>query len=239
MPIKRLYRMQRARLTATPLSLRFQDSWRTKILRWVLLATLLFSMLAAGYWLGQQQIIAAQMQAQDQQQSQSQYAQAQIASLSAQAALMSQQVTILRAERDTLVREQNQLQQELAAVRETLSFFESLLQSNDRSRLANFVACDLQAIEPGRYRYRLLLVQGMNRTEELRGRLQVSLQYVDGGKKGRISQGQDPVIPVKATHYARLEGELSPPASASNLLMDVQFLDEEGHQVQASCQKKV
>lgn len=199
----------------------------------------MLAMLAAGYWLGQRQLLTLQAQVQSEHHSSTQKTQAQIASLAAQSALLAQQVTILSSERDALVRQQNQAQQDLSAMRETVSFFESLLQSNDRARIANFVACDLQAIEPGKYRYRLLLVQGTNRTDELLGRLQVNLQYLDAGKKGRISQGLDPLIPVKAKHYAKLEGELAPPAGASNLLMDVQFFGEEGNQVQASCQKKI
>lgn len=239
MPIKRLYRAHRARLTAAPLALRPQDTWRRKLLRWVLLAGLLFATLTAGYWQGQRQLMASQALVQSEQHSATQKSNAQIASLSAELALLSQQVTILKSERDTLVRQQNQAQQDVSAMRETVSFFESLLQSNDRSRIANFVACDLQALEPGKYRYRLLLVQGMNRTDELLGRLQVNLQFVDSGKKGRISLGTDPQIPVKAKHYAKLEGELAPPAGANNLIMDVQFFGEQGNQVQASCQKKI
>lgn len=239
MPIQRLYRAHRARLTATPLALRPQDTRARRLFKGVLLTGLFASMLAAGYWLGHRQLLAQQALEQSQQQNSSQKMQAQLASLTAEAALLSQQVTILKSERDTLVREQQQSQQDVAALRETLTFFESLLQSNDRSRIANFVACDLQAIEPGKYRYRLLLVQGMNRTDELLGRLQVNLQYLENGKKGRISQGLESPIAVKAKHYARLEGELAPPAGATNLVMDVQFFGEQGNQVQASCQKKI
>ncbi|QLG86970.1 hypothetical protein HQ393_01215 [Chitinibacter bivalviorum] len=239
MPIKRLYRAHRARLTATPMALRPQDTWRIKILRGVLLCSLLLLTFGGGYWLAQQQLRSEQASANSQQQNVTQKNETQIASLSAEVALLSQKVTIMTAERNTLVQQQTQAQQDVAALRETLSFFESLLQSNDRSRIASFVACDLQTIEPGKYRYRLLLVQGMNRTDELLGRLQVNLQYSEGGKKGRISQGLDPQIPVKAKHYAKLEGELSPPAGASNLVLDVQFFGEQGNQVQASCQKKI
>ncbi|WP_410498963.1 DUF6776 family protein [Chitinibacter sp. S2-10] len=239
MPIKRLYRAHRARLTAAPLALRPEDSWRRKLLRWVLLSGLLLVMLLAGYRAGVSQVLQHQTQIQREQQGDVRKAQAQIASLTAGAALLSQQLTILKSERDALVLEQNQSRQDLAAMRETLSFFESLLQSNDRSRIASFVACDLQLIEAGKYRYRLLLVQGTNRTEELQGRLLVNLQYNEGGKKARLSQGVDPVIPVKLQHYARLQGELFVPDAVNQLQMEVQFLSEQGNQVLASCQKKI
>ncbi|WP_028449190.1 DUF6776 family protein [Chitinibacter tainanensis] len=239
MPLKRLYRLQRARLTAAPLSLRPQASWRMRCVRGVLLASLGTALCVGGYLYGQQQL-QQQMAAQSSsQQARGQQAQQQIASLLNEKALQAQQLTIVLAERDALLAAQKQQQQELSATRETLSFFESLLQSNDRSRLASFVACELQPLEAGKYRYRLLLVQGMNRTDELLGRLQVSLQYQHEGKKGRISQGQSSPIKVQARHYAKLEGELEPPEGASNLLLDVQFFGEQGNQVQASCQKKI
>lgn len=239
MPIKRLYRAHRARLTAAPLTLRPQETWRGKLLRWVLLCCLMLAILMAGYWLGYRQFLSEQAQTQSQHQTATHKAQAQIASLTASAALLTQQVTILTSERDALAQAQKQAQQDVAAMRETLSFFESLLQSNDRSRIASFVACDLQPLEPGKFRYRLLLVQGTNRTDELLGRLQVNLQFQADGKKARISQGQAPIIKVQARHYAKLEGELTPPAGASNLAMDVQFFGEQGNQVLASCQKKI
>ena len=110
------------------------------------------------------------------------------------------------------------------------------MQSNDRIRSAQFVACELQLEAPDRARYRLLLAQGTDKTTELSGRLLLSLQYKDGGKMQRLQQ--DAVHKVK--HYQRLEGELALPASATGpMQLDVRFVETDGAKVLASCQKKI
>ncbi|MGL4997074.1 MAG: DUF6776 family protein, partial [Deefgea sp.] len=166
--------------------------------------------------------------------------QSRLAALEQEKALIAQQLTVIGAERDALKRDLSTLQQDAAVTRETLSFFESLLQSNDRSRLARFVACDLQALAPDRIGYRLLLVQGTDKTTELSGRLQLSLQFVVNGKKQTMMVGDDqsPVLAVK--HYHRAEGEFKLPDFATGpMLMDVRFVEAESKKILASCQKKI
>ncbi|MGL4995419.1 MAG: hypothetical protein ACRC6G_04530, partial [Deefgea sp.] len=169
MPIKRFYRLQRARLTGMPMALKPQLGFKAKLLRYAIFVGVLLAVAYAGMHYGQyqQELILAKNAKVNQSQMQS--GQSRLAALEQEKALIAQQLTVIGAERDALKRDLSTLQQDAAVTRETLSFFESLLQSNDRSRLASFVACDLQALAPDRIGYRLLLVQGTDKTTELSG----------------------------------------------------------------------
>lgn len=240
MPIKRLYRLQRARLTATPLALRPQLGFKARLLRYVILLGVLLLVAYFGMRYGQYQqemLLAKNAQAK---QSQIQSSQQRLAALEQEKALLTQQLTVIGAERDALKRDLSTLQQDAAVTRETLSFFESLLQSNDRSRLASFVACDLQTREAGRLGYRLLLVQGTDKTTELSGRLLLSLQFVVDGKKQTMTLGDEQSAVLAVKHYHRAEGEFKLPENAAGpMLMDVRFVEAESKKILASCQKKI
>ena len=240
MPIKRLYRSQRASLTARPLALRPALGVKGKLVRVALILGVLLATAYAGMYYGQYLKEIQGVQSKAQQQNQLQSVSQKLAGLEQEKTMLAQQLTITSAERDALKRDLIDLQQESTSTREALSFFESLLQSNDRSRAAQFVACDVQADTPERWRYRLLLVQGTDKTTELAGRLMLNLQYTDAGKKQRLVQGseRDPVTKVK--HYQRLEGELALPATASGpMLLEVRFVDADSGKVLATCQKKI
>ena len=239
MPIKRLYRLQRARLTATPLALRPQLGLKATLFRYVLLVGVLLSVAYAGMRYGQyqQEIVLAQRSQQSQ--SQMQTSQQQIDALQKEKTLLSQQLTVVGAERDALKHDLTTLQQDTAATRETLSFFESLLQSNDRSRSANFVACDLQSLAPDRVAYRLLLVQGTDKTTELSGRMLLSLQFMVAGKKQSLALGNDAAA-ISVKHYHRAAGEFKLPENATGpMWLEARFVEPQGSKVIASCQKKI
>lgn len=240
MPIKRLYRLQRARLTATPLALRPQLGFKARLLRYVLLLGVLLLAAYSGMRYGQYQQELLLVKNAQAKQSQIQSNQQRLTTLEQEKALLTQQLTVIGAERDALKRDLSALQQDAAVTRETLSFFESLLQSNDRSRLASFVACDVQSLAPERVGYRLLLVQGTDKTTELAGRLQLSLQFVVNGKKQTMTVGdeQSPVLAVK--HYHRAEGEFKLPENAVGpMSIDVRFVEADSKKILASCQKKI
>ncbi len=240
MPIKRLYRLQRARLTATPLALRPQLGLKAKLFRGLLLVGVLLLAAYAGMRYGE--YLQGLVLAKNSQQSQSrmQTSQQRIDALQKEKTLLSQQLTVVGAERDALKRDLSTVQQDAAVIRETLSFFESLLQSNDRSRSASFVACDMQTLAPDLIGYRLLLVQGTDKTTELSGRLVVSLQYMLGGKKQSTTQGNEQMPAVAVKHYHRAAGEFKLPENAVGpMLMNVQFIEAESKKILASCQKKI
>jgi hypothetical protein len=235
MPLKRFYRLQRARLTAAPLSLQPVIGWRSRLLRIVLLLCMAVSLLAIGAYLGYQYAFDrnAVSTAEKMQRLASQSEQ--LGSGQAKLQLLEQQIKIGQGERDGLVRALSAAQSELAAKQETLSFFESLLQSNDRSRAVSFSACELQSIGGGRWRYRLLLVQGMDRSTEFAGRLQASVQYQEHGKRQNMQI--EPLV-VKFSHYLRQEGELTLPLGVQPQLFEARIFTENNKQAVASCQKK-
>ncbi|WP_297573573.1 DUF6776 family protein [uncultured Deefgea sp.] len=226
-------------MTATPLSLRPQLSLKAKFFRIALLMGVLLGALYAGMQLGEYRKEKWESSHFARQKNQVQSLQQQVDAVQKSQALVSQQLTVVGAERDALKRELTALQQDFAITRETLSFFESLLQSNDRNRSASFVACELQTSSVDRLRYRLLLVQGTDKTTELAGRLLVSVQYQLGGKKQQLT-AKTQGAPIAVAHYHRAEGEFELPAGAAGpLVMEARFVEPQGSKVLASCQKKI
>ena len=226
-------------MTATPLSLRPQLTLKAKFFRIALLMGVLLGALYAGMQLGEYRKEKWESSHFARQKNQVQSLQQQVDAVQKSQALVSQQLTVVGAERDALKRELTALQQDFAITRETLSFFESLLQSNDRNRSASFVACELQTSSVDRLRYRLLLVQGTDKTTELAGRLFVSLQYQLAGKKQQLTANTQGAS-IAVAHYHRAEGEFELPVGVTGpLVMEVRFVEPEGSKVLASCQKKI
>ncbi|AZN37630.1 DUF6776 family protein [Iodobacter ciconiae] len=233
MPIKRFSRLQRARLMTARLSLQPVIGWRGRLLRLVVLLCLAASFLALGAYIGYQHALSSYEVSAAMQRLASQTKQ--LGEGRARLQLLEQQIKVGQGERDGLVRALSAAQSELAIKQETLSFFESLLQSNDRNRAVSFSACELQSIGGGRWRYRLLLVQGMDRSTEFVGRLQASVQYQEHGKRQNV---QIEPLPVKFSHYLRQEGELTLPPGVQPQLFEARIFTDSNKQAVASCQKK-
>ncbi|MBM5573839.1 DUF6776 family protein [Deefgea sp. CFH1-16] len=225
-------------MTATPLSLRPQLSLKAKFFRITVFMGVLLAALYTGMQLGEYRKEKLRSSSSLLQQNQMQGLQQRIDFLQKEQALLSQQLTVVGAERDALKRELTALQQDFAITRETLSFFESLLQSNDRNRSASFVACELQTSTVDRLRYRLLLVQGTDKTTELAGRLFVSVQYQLDGKKQQLTANTQGAS-IAVAHYHRAEGEFELPVGATGpFVMEARLVEPQGSKVLASCQKK-
>ncbi|MEJ2794811.1 DUF6776 family protein [Iodobacter sp. LRB] len=235
MPIKRFYRLQRARLMAAPLSLQPVIGWRGRLLRIAALFCMAMSFLGLGAYVGYQYALNrnAVYLAEKMQRLASQTEQ--LGAGQAKLQLLEQQIKVGQGERDGLVQALSTAQSELAAKQEALSFFESLLQSNDRNRAVSFSACELQSVGGGHWRYRLLLVQGTDRSTEFAGRLQASVQYQEHGKRQNM---QIEPLQVKFSHYLRQEGELTLPAGALPQLFEARIFTDNNKQAVASCQKK-
>ena len=124
MPIKRFYRAQRARLTATPLALRPALGVKGRALRVLLLLGVLLASAYAGMLYEQYLNDRRVSQVKAQQQNQLQGTQQALTGLQQEKTLLAQQLTISNAERDALKRDLAQLQQETSNIRETLAFFE-------------------------------------------------------------------------------------------------------------------
>ncbi len=238
MPIKRFYRLQRARLAAAPIMLQPAPGRRLRALRVLLLLLMAAVLVLAGGWLGWHESTLVHR--------------ADSSGLFARVALLDkmlasevaarrwteQQFTVERATREALVKELALAQGEAASRQEALIFLESLLTSQDRSRAVRLVACELQLLDARRYRYRALLAQGASSDAEFNGRLSVGVDYLRRGQRGSVVLGDEKPLLVRIRHYERVEGELTLPAEAVAQALDVRILSSDGRQVIAQCHKK-
>lgn len=238
-PLKRLYRLQRKRLAAAPLILRPQLGWRYRVARAFLFIVLAGALLAAGVYVGwleakkyERAKIAKEMA----------YAKESTSLLEQERAArrsVEQELTMERATREALSIDLAKAQAELASRQKALTFLDSLLTANDRSREVRFVGCELRAIEKNRYRYSALLAQGLNRAAAFEGRLLVNVGYSHSGQQGRVSLGKDKNIPLSFMHYERAEGEFVIPTDASPTSLEIRVLSSDGRRVITQCQKKL
>lgn len=235
MPIKRFYRLQRARLMSAPLSLQPVIGWRGRLLRIILLLCMSMALLGLGAYAGYQYAFK-RSEAREAEKTQHLASQTgQLSAAQSRLQLLEQQIKVGQGEREGLLQALTTAQNELSARQETLAFFESLLQSNDRNRAVSFSACELQPVAGGRWRYRLLLVQGMDRSTEFAGRLQASVQYQERNKRQNL---QIAPLPVKFSHYLRQEGEFTLPAGVAPQFFEAQIFTDASKQAIASCRQK-
>lgn len=239
MPIKRFYRLQRARLSAAPIMLRPTPSKRVRILRFLLLLLLLSAATALGGWFGWSESERRLKETFMGQFERVVELESALASEVAMRQLIQQQLVIEKTTRSMLERELGLAQAEAASRQESLTFLDSLLTSNDRTRAIRLVACELQGLDARRYRYRALLAQGANRDEEYRGRLIASVDFMQKGRRGRVASGEDKPLVVKVKHYERVEGEVILPADAYPQALDVRIVSMDGRMLAAQCHKKL
>lgn len=238
MLIKHFYRLQRARLAAAPLTLRPVLGWKSKVLGVVSLLVLALLLLVVGGWLGWREADDAHRLGLSGQAERIVQLDKALASEVAARRMAEQQLAVERATRETLARDLASTQSEAAARQEALVFLDSLLTANDRTRAVRFVACELQAMDNHKFRYRALLAQGINSAADFNGRLLVTVDYQQRGQRARHVLGQDKPLEVRVRHYERMEGELSLPAEAAPQALDIRVLSPDGRQVVAQCQKK-
>ena len=128
-------------------------------------------------------------------------------------------VLIERSAKERLVRQVAQLEQENASLKEDLAFFESIVPGTDASdeglRISRLrVEPDF---EPGKYRYRLLVVVEPGRqAKEFRGMLQFSLKVQQGGKDAMMTlpsegEGSAGRFRLEIKRFLRTEGVFTVP----------------------------
>ncbi|KAF0812741.1 hypothetical protein IGB42_02581 [Andreprevotia sp. IGB-42] len=236
MPLKRLYRIQRARLTSQPLNLRPSLGWRAQMLRWLAGICVLVACTAAGLWFGYGRGVAAAGERLQMETRGLGAMQEKLDHALAQEESLRQQLTVAESARQALASAVATAEGEAAQARQSLSFFDTLLTTNDRNRPVSFAACDLVAADtPNRWRWRLLAVQGVDRAAEFSGQLALIVSYSDAGKPGRVEVKPQP---VRFRHYGRLEGEVEFPASAKPVALDARLLMDGQPQPVAECNKK-
>ncbi|AOY00326.1 DUF6776 family protein [Jeongeupia sp. USM3] len=232
MPLKRLYRLQRARLTATPLTLRPALDWRGRLWRALLGLGLLAVAFAAGGWLGERHgRERAQGQA-AQERAALEAGLAQRAALAANASGVRQQLDVSEAARKALAAELAGVQQQLAAQQQRLAFFDTLLTRNDRNRPVELVRCDFEPLDAGRWRWRVLATQGAGRDTAFAGRLLPAATLRDAGGRRRVELA---AAPLAFRHYGSTEGELALPVGARIERIELRLVTDNDKQPIASC----
>ncbi|WP_432719344.1 hypothetical protein R0381_000519 [Jeongeupia wiesaeckerbachi] len=232
MPLKRLYRLRRARLTATPLTLRPALGWRGRIWRAVLGLGLLAAAFVVGGWLGERQgRELAQGQA-AQKLAALEAGRTQRAALAASASEVQQQLEVSEAARKGLAAELAGMQQQLAAQQQRLAFFDTLLTRNDRNRPAELVRCDFEPRGDGRWRWRALATQGAGRDTAFAGQLLPSAVLREGNARRRVDLAP---APLAFRHYGSTEGELALPAAAKVERIELRLVADKDKQPLASC----
>ncbi|GHD65719.1 DUF6776 family protein [Jeongeupia chitinilytica] len=232
MPLKRLYRLQRARLTATPLTLRPALGWRGRVLRAAFWLGVLAATFAAGSWQGEQRGRTQAQQQAARQLAALEAGQTQRIALAATASGVQQQLEVSEAARKALAAELAGVEQQLAAQQQRLAFFDTLLTRNDRNRPAELVRCDFEPQGDGRWRWRALATQGAGRDTAFAGQLLPSAVVREGNARRRIDLA---AAPLAFRHYGSTEGELALPAAARVERIELRLVAGKDKQPLASC----
>lgn len=145
---------------------------------------------------------------------------AEMATLRANAGTAQSSVQMERAAQERLLGRIKSLELENAALKEDLSIFERLVPADGDQlalRIERFLV--VPGLAPGSYRYRLLIgYQPSKQVREFRGRLQLQVLYVVGGKEqqlvvpARNARESESLVEVK--NFLRKEGEFHLPQGA-------------------------
>ncbi|HSC80942.1 MAG TPA: DUF6776 family protein, partial [Chitinolyticbacter sp.] len=155
MPLRRLYRLQRARLTAAPLVLRPALGWRGRLWQCLLWFTLLGAVAGASFWWGCREGEARALGRLSSSEADMADAHRRLLASRESEARLRQQLQVAEAARGSLAQALDAAQRDAAQAREALAFFDTLLTSNDRTELVRFVACEFDpTADATRWRYR-------------------------------------------------------------------------------------
>lgn len=148
------------------------------------------------------------------------------------------QLQIEKASQTELARTVVQLQEENAALKEDLGFLRRLMSSGATPE--GIAVSDLKVereAKPNEFRYRMLLVQGGQRKQDFRGRVQIVARIARGSALS--TQTYPEVDPGEAgafefRFYHRVEGRFAIPEDAVLRSVDVRILAVPGGQVKLS-----
>ncbi|XZG69548.1 DUF6776 family protein [Chitinibacteraceae bacterium HSL-7] len=231
MPLKRLYRMQRARLTAKPLVLQPALGWGGRLGRLMMLTLLLCGMAGAGAYFGFRHGVEETRKTQQVRASNVNELQGALDQATREGERLRQQLNMAQSAQKALANELGQAQADAAQARETLAFFDSLLTSNDRSRPVRIAACEARRNADGRLHYRVLLLQGTDRAQDASGRLTLVATFKsthDGASRAEL---RNEILSFR--HYRRIEGDGDIPAGAE--LAGVRARFDGGKPVELAC----
>ena len=148
------------------------------------------------------------------------------------------QLQIEKASQSELARNVAQLQEENSSLKEDLGFLRRLMSSGTTPE--GIGVSDLKVEREGRsseYRYRMLLTQGGQRKQDIRGRIQIVARVAQGTTTTTLTF-PDPALPETATFdfkfYQKVEGRFAIPEGGVLKSVDVRVLAVPGGQVKLS-----
>ena len=143
---------------------------------------------------------------------------------------------IERTTREQIEHQIKQLETENSRLRQDLSLFESLAESEGSGAGATITGLSVEPLEaPGHYRYRMLIaVRGANKSERERdfhGQLQILVKLRHQGKAAimNLPLSGDPKkdqFRLKFKHFQRVDGGFEVPAGAQVTSVEVRLLEE-------------
>ncbi|GLR11303.1 hypothetical protein GCM10007907_00930 [Chitinimonas prasina] len=119
---------------------------------------------------------------------------------------LEQQLRLEMATRETLSRQLGQLQNDNSGLREQIAFYESLLTKTDRAPALAIDQLRVEALTPGQYRLRAILVQGQSSQEPFKGEVDFQLVVERAGRRVTMTWPERR-IPLNVSRYTRLEKE--------------------------------
>ena len=143
------------------------------------------------------------------------------------------EISIERAGQQPLRDQIKTLESENTALKEDLSFFESLLPANTGAMGISIQRIKLESLAPNQIRYRMLVMQGGAGKSYFTGNLQLIVTVLQNGRNAGITFPADKSVDVEKyrinfKHYQRLEGVLTLPEGTSVKSLQARVL-EKGH----------
>ena len=116
-----------------------------------------------------------------------------------------------KASSETVNAQVKHLEAENRRLRDDLGFFEKLIPTDSTDAVA-IRGLQAEAIDNGKIRWQVLVIQSKKNAPELVGKLEIMLTGLSNGKPwtGSVS-----TMPLKITQYGRLEGSLDIPAQVT------------------------
>lgn len=123
------------------------------------------------------------------------------------------------------------LQDENAKLKDDLAFFRNLMSVDGKVGAVKIYQLKVERKAfPGEYRYQLLLLQSGQREHEFQGKLQLSVNALEGGKKVVIplsgeAQGKGQPINLSFKYYQRVEGSFQIAPESAVKSMDIRVFE--------------
>lgn len=130
------------------------------------------------------------------------------------------QVQIEKAAQTELARNVAQLQEENAGLKEDLGFLRNIMSSGSVPEGLSIQNLKVEAdADSNTYRYRMLLIQGGQRKQDFRGRIQLVVRIAQNGATTQLSFPEDAQVRTAGTevefrYYHKVEGRFTIPEGA-------------------------